>query len=184
MLTQLEKLSKWDTQLKFLFLCRNHGVIPKGLRSHIPKNIAQSDYGKRLQTRFDRKILATSISEIYTKKYNAVRKIAGLKVKLREAFGLSGYAIEQEEKKLDRIVRRKTREIRKRIFRKLDNLLQEKKQRIFEKNQAEIQKAEKIKISGLDKKIIYNNSKRVFNQREMDLLSLGLNFGITPKKFH
>ena len=183
MLTQLEKLSKWDTQLKFLFLCRNHGVIPKGLRSHIPKNIAQSDYGKRLQTRFDRKILATSISEIYTKKYNAVRKIAGLKVKLREAFGLSGYAIEQEEKKLDRIVRRKTREIRKRIFRKLDNLLQEKKQRIFEKNQAEIQKAEKIKISGLDKKIIYNNSKRVFNQREMDLLSLGLNFGITPKKF-
>ena len=112
-----------------------------------------------------------------------VRKIAGLKVKLREAFGLSGYAIEQEEKKLDRIVRRKTREIRKRIFRKLDNLLQEKKQRIFEKTQAEIQKAEKIKISGLDKKIIYNNSKRVFNQREMDLLSFGLNFGITPKKF-
>ena len=46
-------------------------------------------------------------------------------------------------------------------------------------NQAEIQKAEKIKISGLD---IYNNSKGVFNQREMDLLSLGLNFGITPKK--
>ena len=106
-----------------------------------------------------------------------------VKVKLKEAFGLTGYAIEQEEKKLDRIVRRKTREIRKRIFRKLDNLLQEKKQRIFEKNQAEIQKAEKIKISGLDKKIIYNNSKRVFNQREMDLLSLGLNFGITPKKF-
>ena len=65
MLTQLEKLSKWDAQLKFLFQCRNHGVIPKGLRSHIPKNIAQSDYGGRLQMRFDRKILATSISDIY-----------------------------------------------------------------------------------------------------------------------
>ena len=167
MLTQLEKLSKWYTQLKFFFLCSNHGVIPKGLRSQIPKNIAQSDYGKRLQTRFDRKILATSISEIYTKKYNAVRKIVELKVKLRETFGLSDYSIEQEEKKLDRIVRRKTREIRKWIFRKLDNLLQEKKQRIFEKNQTEIQKAEKIKISGLDKKIIYNNSKRVFNQRDI-----------------
>ena len=77
MLTQLEKLSKWDAQLKFLFLCRNHGVIPKGLRSQITKNIAQSDYGKRLQARFDRKIMATSISEIYSKKYNAVRKIAG-----------------------------------------------------------------------------------------------------------
>ena len=79
-------------------------------------------YGKRLQSRFDRKILATSISEIYTKKYNAVRKFAGLKVKLRETFGLSGYYIEQEENKLDRIVRRKTREIRKRISESLTTL--------------------------------------------------------------
>ena len=102
-----EKLSKWDAQLKFLFQCRNHGVIPKGLRSHIPKNIAQSDYGGRLQMRFDRKILATSISDIYTKKFNTTRRIAGLKMKLRETFGLSGYSIELEEAKLDRIVRRK-----------------------------------------------------------------------------
>ena len=86
--------------MKFLFLCRNHGAIPKRLQSQIPRNIAQSDYGKRLQSRFDRKILATSISEIYTKKYNAVRKIAGLKVKSRETFGLSGYSIEQEENKI------------------------------------------------------------------------------------
>ena len=183
MLTQLERLSKWDAQLKFLFQCRNHGVIPKGLRSQIPKNIAQSDYGKRLQTRFDRKILATSISEIYTKKYIADRKIAGLKVKLRETFGLSGHSIEKEERKLDRIVRRKTREVRKRIFRKLDKLVEEKKQRILEKEQAEMKKAEEVRISGMDKKIIYNNSKRIFNQKEMNLLSLGLSFGITPKKF-
>ena len=65
MLTQLDRLSKLDAQLKFLFLCRNHGVMPKGLRSQIPKNIVQSNYGKRLQIRFDRKILATSISDIY-----------------------------------------------------------------------------------------------------------------------
>ena len=183
MLTQLEKLSKWNAQLKFLFLCRNHGVTPKGLRSQIPKNIAQSDYGKRLQARFDRKILATSISEIYSKKYNAVKKIAGLKMKLRETFGLSGHSIEREEKKLDRIVRRKTREVRKRIFTKLDKLIEEKKRRILERQQAETRKAEEIKISSMDKKIIYNNSKRIFNQKEIDLLSLGLSFGITPKKF-
>ena len=35
----------------------------------------------------------------------------------------------------------------------------------------------------MDKKIIYNNSKRIFNQKEMDLLLLGLSFGITSKKF-
>ena len=45
------------------------------------------------------------------------------------------------------------------------------------------EKGEEIKISGMDKKIIYNNSKRIFNQKEMDLLSLGLSFEITPKKF-
>ena len=67
MLTQLEKLSKWFTQLKFLFLCRNHGAIPKGLQLQIPRNI-----------------VVKSISEIYNKKYNAVRKIAGVKVKSRE----------------------------------------------------------------------------------------------------
>ena len=139
--------------------------------------------GKRLQTRFDRKILATSISEIYTKKYNAVRKIVGFKVKLRETFGLSGHSIEREEKKVDRVVRRKTREVRKRIFIKLDKLIEEKKRRILERQQAEMRKAEEIKISSMDKKIIYNNSKRIFNQKEIDLLSLALSFGITPKKF-
>ena len=51
MLTQLEKLSKWDAQLKFLFLCRNHGVMPKGLRSQIPKNIVQYNMGR--DSRFD-----------------------------------------------------------------------------------------------------------------------------------
>ena len=55
---------------------------------------------------------------------------------------------------------------------KLDKLIEEKKRRILEKQQAEMKKAEEIKISGMDKKIIYNNSKRIFNQKEMDLLSL------------
>ena len=84
--------------------------------------------------RFDRKILATSISEIYTKKFNTTRRIAGLKMKLRETFGLLGYPIELEEAKLDRIVRRKTREVRKRLCKKLDNLISYKKQAIDEKN--------------------------------------------------
>ena len=62
-----EKLSKWDAQLKFLFLYRKHGAIPQGLQLQIPRNIA-----------------VKSISEIYNKKYNAVKKIAGVKVKSRE----------------------------------------------------------------------------------------------------
>ena len=40
-----------------------------------------------------------------------------------------------------------------------------------------------MKRSDVDKKIIYNNSSCQFNQKELDLLSLGLSFGITLKKF-
>ena len=121
--------------------------------------------------------------QIYTKKYNAIKRIAGLKMKLRETFGLSGLSIEQTQTKLDRIVRRKTREVRKRLFKKLDNLINDKKQAIAEKKEKEMKEAERLTRSDIDKKIICNNSSRQFTQKELDLLSLGLGFGITPKKF-
>ena len=47
----------------------------------------------------------------------------------------------------------------------------------------EMKEAEKLKKSNIDKKIVYNHSSRQFTQKELDLLSLGLGFGITPKKF-
>ena len=31
--------------------------------------------------------------------------------------------------------------------------------------------------------MVYNNSSRVLSKKEIELLSLGLNFGLTPKKF-
>ena len=34
-----------------------------------------------------------------------------------------------------------------------------------------------------DKKLVYNNSSRKLTDKEIELLSLGLNFGLTPKKF-
>ena len=46
-----------------------------------------------------------------------------------------------------------------------------------------MKEAERLKKSGIDKKIVYNNSSRQFTQKELDLLSLGFGFGITPKKF-
>ena len=104
-------------------------------------------------------------------------------MKLRETFVLSGFSIEQTQTKLDRIVRRKTRDIRKRLFKKLGNLIIDKKKTIVEKKQTEMKEAERLKKSGIDKKIVYNNSSRQFTQKELDLLSLGLGFGITPKKF-
>ena len=34
-----------------------------------------------------------------------------------------------------------------------------------------------------DKKVVYNKSSRVLSEKEIELLSLGLKFGLTPKKF-
>ena len=35
----------------------------------------------------------------------------------------------------------------------------------------------------MDKKVVYNNSKREFTEKEIELLKLGLNFEITSKRF-
>lgn len=64
------------------------------------------------------------------------------KIKLRETLGLSVYSIELEEAKLDRIVQTKTREVRKSLCKKLDNLISYKKQVIDEKKQRETKQAE------------------------------------------
>ena len=72
-------------------------------------------------------------------------------MKLRETFGLSRFSIEQTQTKLDRIVRRKTRDIRKRLFKKLDNLINDKKKAIMEKKETEMKEAERLKKSSIDK---------------------------------
>ena len=39
------------------------------------------------------------------------------------------------------------------------------------------------KMDFLKKKVVYNNSSRKFTEEQLEVLALGLNFGITPKKF-
>ena len=50
MLTQYEKKSRQNAQLKFLFSCKKQGVVPKGLRSGILKSIVVSNYGSHGMT--------------------------------------------------------------------------------------------------------------------------------------
>ena len=40
-----------------------------------------------------------------------------------------------------------------------------------------------LQHSGLDKKVVYNNSKREFTEKEIELLKLGLNFEKPQKGF-
>ena len=61
---------------------------------------------------------------------------------------------------------------------KLDELWRKKKEQVNKDHQ----KGKKLD-SRCDKKVVYNSSSRVLSEKEIELLSLGLNFGMTPKKF-
>ena len=61
---------------------------------------------------------------------------------------------------------------------KLGELWRKKKEQVNKDNQTG-----KRLHSRCDKKVVYNNSSRVLTEKEIELLSLGLNFGMTPKKF-
>ena len=80
-------------QLKFLFLCSNHGAMPKGLRSQIPKTLRNQIMGRDFRLDLIGRCWQHQF-HIYTKKYNAIKRIASLKKKLKENFWLSGFSIE------------------------------------------------------------------------------------------
>ena len=60
----------------------------------------------------------------------------------------------------------------------MDKFQRKKKEEVKENNK----RREKLD-SRCDKKVVYNNSSRVLSEKEIELLSLGLKFGLTPKKF-
>jgi len=61
---------------------------------------------------------------------------------------------------------------------KLDDLWRKKKEEVKKNSQKG-----KTLDSRWEKKVVYNNSSRVLSEKEIELLSLGLKFGMTPKKF-
>ena len=85
------------------FFLQKTRVIPKGLRSRIPKSIAVSNYGSRLQKRYDNKIMAKSISNLHAKEYEVDKKLAELRLTLQEKFEIFGQNITKIESNLARI---------------------------------------------------------------------------------
>ena len=62
------------------------------------------------------------------------------------------------------------------LKKKFDKLKQEKKEE--EKLQFDTEKKSSVK-----KKVVYNNSSKQLTKEQLKVLSLGLNFGVTPRKF-
>ena len=59
----------------------------------------------------------------------------------------------------------------------------EKKLRELRANKRESQNLKKKVQGGVKRKVVYNNSSKKLSEEQMELLALGLSFGIAPKKF-
>ena len=101
-LLEMEKESRWSEQLRFLILCRQKGIIPKGMRTKISGNLVTSEYGRRLKRNHEMKILRKNISELQGKKVGSDQRISQLKLNLRETFGMSGNFVENTVKWLQK----------------------------------------------------------------------------------
>ena len=43
--SEMEKMSRWSEQLRFLILCRRTRIIPKGMQKKMPGMLSILDYG-------------------------------------------------------------------------------------------------------------------------------------------
>ena len=119
-----------------------------------------------------------SISELHRKIDESVKQISVCKLKLRE-FELGMEWMKNIENRLMKFVRRNLHSIRNTHRRKLKFLMKEKNDKKTKDINDEVQKAK----DRCKKQIVYNNSSRLLSEEEVNLLSLGLNFGIKPDKF-
>ena len=109
-------------------------------------------------------------------------------MELRETFEMSGNFIENTIKWLRKKIRKKVKLVKTRLKKKLNFLVEEKKkmdefQRKKKEEMKERNKSHEKMDSRCDKKVVYNNSSRVLNEKGIELLSLRLKFGLTPIKF-
>ena len=156
------------------------------MRTKIPGKMDTSDYGIRIKLKHEMKILRKSISDLYRKKRDSERNISRLKLDLREKHKLSGRFIENTINWLKKKVIYKTKLVKIKLRRKFQWLWDEKA-KLEDERKRKKEEIEKQNIKNLDprceKKVVYNNSSRKLTEKEIELLSLGLNFGLTPKKF-
>ena len=125
-----------------------------------------------------------NISELHSKKAGSDKKVSQLKLNLRETFGMSGNFVENTVKWLRKKVRNKVYKVKMRLKKKYSFLLEEKKKldELWRKKKEQVNKDNqkgKNLDSRCEKKVVYNNGSRVLSEKEIELLSLGLNFGMT-----
>ena len=102
-------------------------------------------------------------------------KIANLRLQLKQDFGFSKNWVQRMENWVLKSLGKLRAEVRSCLLKKLKVL-----------RDTRLHERKKVKTSPTfrsDKKVVYNNSSKQFTTEQLDLLSLGLNFGIAPKRF-
>jgi hypothetical protein len=180
-LDELSKKATWKQQQIFLSKCRDKGVTPKGLRVSIPKKIMDKEHELRLKLKCERELIQKTIKRLHIKQQNSDEKIAGFKLDLKGKLKMSRTRIENTLQWLNKKAQTKALEKKKTLRKKFQQLNEEKKQ--FEKELHDFMMENKNTNLNVNKKVVYNNSSKELSQKQIELLALGLNFAITPKKF-
>ena len=171
----MEKKTRWIEQIGFLRRCQKEGLTPKGLRVKLPMSISKSHQGERVKARSEKRVLKKTISDLFVKIKAMDMRIAGLRLQLRQDFGFSVHWIQKMENWVMKSLGKMRAEIKKRLLGKLRNLRVAKL-----KQKMNLDKKNKPR---LDKKVVYNFSSKKLTEEQLELLSLGLNFGIAPRRF-
>ena len=119
-LDELVKRSNWTQQHIFLSRCREHNVIPKGLKVKIPKGIMNRDQEIRLKKKCESELLQKTIKRLFIKQQKSDEKIATMKLDLQNKFRMSRNWIENTLKWLRKKAENKSTTKNKSLKRKFD----------------------------------------------------------------
>ena len=123
-----ERRLRWSQQISFLSRCDESGLVPRGLRVKIPASIERSQYGKRMKSRSEKRVLRRAISDLYVKIKKADIKIAEMNLVLSQELQMpKGW-----RERIGRWVLKSLKEIKVNVQmslkKKFDKLKQEKKE--------------------------------------------------------
>ena len=102
------------------------------------------------------------------------KKMAEQRVYLKQTFGFS----EAWVKKTENWVRNSLNELVVKLKASL-----EKKLKVLRAQKRDSKLSQKKTNGGVKRKVVYNNSSKKLTEEQMELLGLGLNFGLAPRKF-
>ena len=183
-LDELNKQYKWTQQRIFLSKCRDQNVTPKGLKVKIPKGIMSKDQETKFKRKCELDLIRKTIRRLHAKQQNSDERLAGLKLELRNKFRMSRNWIENTWKWLQKKAIEKSKSNKKSLRTKFDKLLQEKQ--LLKDLLLEEEKNKQMSRPDAQnpmRKVVYNNSGKKLSAKQEQILELGLNFAITPKKF-